>query len=130
GTLSYEAVASTSRAGLGQNLVVGMGGDPLAGTTLRDGVEFMWDDPNTEGIIVIGEIGGRAEMEVVEFLEEKKRQGGKMKPIMGLVAGKIAPAGTTMGHAGAYFTPGDPTVEEKIRAWKNAGIEVVAHPGE
>lgn len=129
GTLSYEAVASTVRAGLGQSLVIGSGGDPMPGTTLRDGVELLWEDPETEGIIVIGEIGGAAEMEVVEFLEERRGKPG-WKPVLGLVAGKSAPPNTVMGHAGAYTSPGDPTVEEKVRSLERVGVEMVLHPGE
>ncbi|RPA96944.1 succinate-CoA ligase, partial [Choiromyces venosus 120613-1] len=132
GTLSYEAVASTSRAGLGQSLVVGMGGDWIAGTTLVDGVKFFLEDEGTKGIVVIGEVGGDVEMRVVALLEEVKgRNGGALtKPVMGLVAGLTAQEGKVMGHAGAIRAPGDPTVEEKIKALSRAGVEMVSQPAQ
>lgn len=79
GTLSYEAIASTTRVGLGQSYVVGVGGDALAGTSLREALEMVWEDKGTEGVILIGEIGGNGEWEVVEFLQDKRAQGGKIK---------------------------------------------------
>ncbi|KAF8249366.1 succinyl-CoA synthetase-like protein [Wilcoxina mikolae CBS 423.85] len=127
GTLSYEAVASTTRVGLGQSLVVGMGGDAVAGTTLADAVEIFLEDEGTEGIVIIGEIGGAAEMDVAEVIQEYRFGGGK-KPIMALVSGKCAVNGRVMGHAGA-LRGFHPTVEDKIKALEAAGVVMVEHPG-
>jgi len=127
GTLSYEAVASTTRVGLGQSLVVGMGGDAVAGTTLADAVNIFLEDEGTEGIAIIGEIGGAAEMDVAEVIREYRLNGGK-KPIMALVSGKCAVDGRVMGHAGA-LRGFDPTVEDKIKALEKAGAVIVEHPG-
>ncbi|TGZ85546.1 hypothetical protein EX30DRAFT_346073 [Ascodesmis nigricans] len=126
GTLSYEAVASTTRAGLGQSTVIGMGGDWVAGTTLAEGVRFFLEDPDTEGIVVIGEIGGSVEMEVAELVRQSKTK----KPIMGLVGGHKAVDGYVMGHAGAVRQAGDPTPAEKAKALSDAGVVVVEHPGQ
>lgn len=127
GTLSYEAVASTTRVGLGQSLVIGMGGDWLAGTSLLDGVKVFLDDPGTEGIIVIGEVGGTAELDVAEFLQSWK---GPHKPIMGLMAGLTALKGRAMGHAGAVRGLGEPAAQEKSNILQKAGVTMVTHPGE
>lgn len=129
GTLSYEAVGSTTRAGLGQSLVVGMGGDMLPGTTLLDGFRFFITHGGTEGIILIGEIGGEAELRAAEAIKEYRRTTTEPKPIVALVAGKTAPAGRTMGHAGALLGPGDAPAELKARALRDAGAVVVTHPG-
>jgi succinyl-CoA synthetase alpha subunit len=126
GTLSYEAVASTTRVGLGQSLVVGMGGDVVAGTSLVDAVRVFLEDPATEGIVVIGEVGGAAEMEVAEVIREYKGR----KPVMALVAGECAIEGRVMGHAGAFRGFGDPSVQEKVKALENAGVTIVQHPGQ
>ena len=127
GTLSYEAVAATTRAGLGQSLVVGMGGDWCAGTTLTDAVKVFLEDEKTEGIIVIGEIGGSVELEVAEVLAAWK---GKQKPVMGLVAGFMEKEGRAMGHAGAVRMFGDVDAATKVRALESAGVTVVTHPGQ
>lgn len=127
GTLSYEAVASTTRVGLGQSLVVGMGGDWLAGTTLTDAVRVFLEDDKTEGIIVIGEIGGAVELEVAEVLKEWK---GKKKPVMGLVGGLMEKEGEVMGHAGAVRMFGDVDARTKIKALEDAGVVMVTHPGQ
>jgi succinyl-CoA synthetase alpha subunit len=128
GTLSYEAVGSTTRAGLGQSLVIGMGGDALAGTTQVDAVKTFMEDPETEGIVMIGEIGGSAELEVADVVREYKANGGK-KPIMGLIGGHCAVPGRVMGHAGASRAVGDPSVMDKVRALEAAGMVIVDHPG-
>lgn len=129
GTLSYEAVASTTRVGLGQSLVVGMGGDPVAGTTLKDAVSVFLEDPETEGIVVIGEVGGSAELELADLLRRYRAEGGR-KPIAGLVAGNCAVEGRVMGHAGAFTGVADPSVEDKIRALENVSVAMVQHPGQ
>ncbi|KAF4963016.1 hypothetical protein FSARC_8926 [Fusarium sarcochroum] len=128
GTLSYEAVGSTSRAGLGQSIVVGMGGDMLPGTTLADGLRLFFDHEETKGIIVIGEIGGEAELEAAELIKEH-RKSAHPKPIIAMVAGRTAPEGRTMGHAGAVFSAGDITAEAKAKALEDAGAIIVPHPG-
>ncbi|PNP78968.1 hypothetical protein FNYG_07833 [Fusarium nygamai] len=129
GTLSYEAVGSTSNAGLGQSLVVGMGGDMLPGTTLVDALKLFFDHPETEGIIVIGEIGGEAELRAAEAIKEYRRITKIPKPIIAMVAGKTAPEGRTMGHAGALLQSGDISAEAKAKALADSGAIVVPHPG-
>ncbi|KAJ4206104.1 hypothetical protein NW767_003350 [Fusarium falciforme] len=128
GTLSYEAVGSTSRAGLGQSIVVGMGGDMLPGTTLADGLSLFFEHEETKGIIVIGEIGGEAELEAAELIK-KYRKTANPKPVVAMVAGRTAPEGKTMGHAGAVFSAGDITAGAKAKALEDAGAIVVPHPG-
>ncbi|WAO87624.1 CoA-binding domain-containing protein [Fusarium falciforme] len=128
GTLSYEAVGSTSRAGLGQSIVVGMGGDMLPGTTLADGLKLFFEHDETRGIIVIGEIGGEAELEAAELIKEYRKTANP-KPIVAMVAGRTAPEGKTMGHAGAVFSAGDITAGAKAKALEDAGAIVVPHPG-
>ncbi|KAM0427873.1 hypothetical protein ACHAPT_007332 [Fusarium lateritium] len=128
GTLSYEAVGSTSRAGLGQSIVVGMGGDMLPGTTLADGLKLFFDHEETKGIIVIGEIGGEAELEAAELIKEYRKTPNP-KPVVAMVAGRTAPEGKTMGHAGAVFSAGDVTAAAKAKALEDVGAVVVPHPG-
>ncbi|KAJ3468198.1 hypothetical protein MRS44_002263 [Fusarium solani] len=128
GTLSYEAVGSTSRAGLGQSIVVGMGGDMLPGTTLADGLRLFFEHEETKGIIVIGEIGGEAELEAAELIKEYRKTANP-KPVVAMVAGRTAPEGKTMGHAGAVFSAGDITAGAKAKALEDAGAIVVPHPG-
>ncbi|EEU37763.1 uncharacterized protein NECHADRAFT_54871, partial [Fusarium vanettenii 77-13-4] len=128
GTLSYEAVGSTSRAGLGQSIVVGMGGDMLPGTTLADGLRLFFEHEETKGIIVIGEIGGEAELEAADLIKEYRKTANP-KPVVAMVAGRTAPEGKTMGHAGAVFSAGDITAGAKAKALEDAGAIVVAHPG-
>ncbi|PCD42040.1 hypothetical protein AU210_004576 [Fusarium oxysporum f. sp. radicis-cucumerinum] len=129
GTLSYEAVGSTSRAGLGQSIVVGMGGDMLPGTTLADGLKLFFNHDETKGIIVIGEIGGEAELEAAELIREHRRTFPKPKPVIAMVAGRTAPEGKAMGHAGAIWRNGDVTAEAKSKALEDAGAIIVPHPG-
>ncbi|KAL4742956.1 succinyl-CoA synthetase-like protein [Aspergillus similis] len=128
GTLSYETVASTTRAGLGQSLCISMGGDPLAGTNFVDALKIFENDPDTEGIILVGEIGGTAEMDAAEWIRDYRRRTTSPKPIMALVGGRQAPPGRIMGHAGAWTAPGEPGPEEKYRALERAGAVMVNHP--
>lgn len=129
GTLSYEAVGATTKAGLGQSVVVGMGGDLLPGTTLLDGLKLFFEHDETEGIIVIGEIGGEAELRAAEAIKEYRANTPKPKPIVAMVAGRTAPEGRTMGHAGAILTPRDAPASFKADALRDAGAIVVPHPG-
>lgn len=129
GTLSYEAVGSTTKTGLGQSLVVGMGGDMMPGTTLLDGLKLFFDHEETRGIIVIGEIGGEAELRASEAIREYRRNTANPKPIVAMVAGRTAPLGRTMGHAGALLSLGDVSADTKAKALRDSGAVVVPHPG-
>nr|GAT53445.1 succinyl-CoA ligase subunit alpha [Mycena chlorophos] len=130
GTLSYEAVAALTCAGLGQSLCIGMGGDVLAGTDFVDGLELLTRDPETHGIVLIGEIGGTAEEEAAEWIREYRATNKNPKPIAALVAGKIHVLGRAMGHAGAWLLRGESTAEDKYRALEDAGVRMVQHPSE
>ncbi|KAM3086001.1 hypothetical protein ACMFMG_003050 [Clarireedia jacksonii] len=128
GTLSYEAVASTTRAGLGQSLCIGMGGDVLAGTNFVDALKVFEHDDDTEGIVLIGEIGGEAELEAAEWIREYKKRSPNPKPIVALIGGVHAAPGRIMGHAGAFTLPGEPDALTKIQHLEDVGVTMVNHP--
>src|ERR1700742_110769 len=123
GTLTYEAADQTVKAGLGISTAIGIGGDPIIGTTTKEAVELLMNDPETEGIIIIGEIGGTYEADAANWLKDNMR-----KPVVGFIAGQTAPAGRRMGHAGAIIGGADDTAAAKMKIMRECGIHVVDSP--
>ena len=125
GTLTYEAADQVVKAGLGITTAIGIGGDPIIGTTTKDAVELLMNDPDTEGIIMIGEIGGTMEADAAKWIKENGT-----KPVVGFIAGQTAPKGRTMGHAGAIVGGADDTAEAKMKIMSECGIHVVSSPAD
>ena len=125
GTLTYEAVDQVTKAGLGQSTCIGIGGDPIVGTTTKDAVELLMNDPETDGIIMIGEIGGSMEADAARWI---KAHG--TKPVVGFIAGQTAPKGRTMGHAGAIIGGAEDTAEAKMKIMEECGLHVVQSPAD
>jgi succinyl-CoA synthetase alpha subunit len=126
GTLTYEAADQVSKAGLGVSTAIGIGGDPIIGTTTKEAVELFMNDPDTDAIVMIGEIGGTLEAEASRYILST----GNKKPVIGFIAGQTAPKGRTMGHAGAIVGGAEDTAEAKMKIMAECGIHVVASPGD
>ncbi|GAP92391.1 putative ATP-grasp subdomain 2 [Rosellinia necatrix] len=128
GTLSYETAASTLRSALGQSMCIGVGGDILPGTSLKDGLRILAEDQDTDAIALVGEIGGEAEIEAADWIREYRARTDKPKPIAAIIGGIQAVPGRIMGHAGAFALPGEPSAQDKIQALRAAGCIIVTHP--
>jgi succinyl-CoA synthetase alpha subunit len=125
GTLTYEAADQVAKAGLGISTAIGIGGDPIIGTTTKEAVEFFMNDDETDGIVMIGEIGGNMEAEAAYWIKENSR-----KPVVGFIAGQTAPAGRRMGHAGAIVGGAEDTAAAKMKILSECGVHVVASPAD
>ncbi len=125
GTLTYEVINQLTELGVGQSTSIGIGGDPIVGSSFVDLLDLFENDPETDLVIVIGEIGGNAEEEAAQFVKEKMK-----KPLVGFIAGQTAPPGKRMGHAGAIISGGKGTAAEKMKAWEAVGINVVENPAD
>ena len=126
GTLTYEAADQVVKAGMGISTAIGIGGDPIIGTTTKEAVELFMNDPETDAIVMIGEIGGTLEAEASAYIKST----GNKKPVVGFIAGQTAPKGRTMGHAGAIVGGAEDTAEAKMKIMAECGIHVVASPGD
>ncbi|HET6990769.1 MAG TPA: succinate--CoA ligase subunit alpha, partial [Bacteroidia bacterium] len=126
GTLTYEAADQIVKAGMGITTAIGIGGDPIIGTTTKEAVELLMNDPKTEGIVMIGEIGGGLEAEAARWIKAN----GNKKPVVGFIAGKTAPKGRTMGHAGAIVGGAEDTAEAKMKILRECGVHVVDSPAD
>ena len=126
GTLTYEAADQIVKAGLGISTAIGIGGDPIIGTSTKEAVELLMNDPDTEAIVMIGEIGGNYEAEAARWIQEN----GNKKPVVGFIAGQTAPPGRRMGHAGAIVSGEDDTAEAKMRIMEECGLHVVKSPAD
>src|SRR6476620_8003733 len=126
GTLTYEAADQVAKAGLGISTAIGIGGDPIIGTTTKEAVELFMNDPETDGIVMIGEIGGSMEADAARWIKET----GNKKPVVGFIAGQTAPPGRRMGHAGAIITGADDTASAKMKILSECGVSVVKSPAD
>jgi len=126
GTLTYEAVDQLTKAGLGQSTAIGIGGDPIIGTSMKEAVELLLEDPDTDGVVMIGEIGGQMEPDAARWIKES----GHSKPVVGFIAGETAPKGRTMGHAGAIVGGSDDTAQAKKKILSESGVHVVDSPAQ
>jgi len=126
GTLTYEAVDQITKAGMGQSTAIGIGGDPIIGTSMKEAIELLMNDDETDGIVMIGEIGGQMEPDAARWIKET----GNKKPVVGFIAGETAPKGRTMGHAGAIVGGADDTAQAKKAIMRECGIQVVDSPAD
>jgi succinyl-CoA synthetase alpha subunit len=126
GTLTYEAADQVAKAGLGISTAVGIGGDPIIGTTTKEAIELLMDDPDTDAIVMIGEIGGGMEAEAAHYIKSN----GNQKPVVGFIAGQTAPPGRRMGHAGAIVGGAEDTAAAKMKIMEECGIHVVSSPAD
>ncbi|MDI9356408.1 MAG: succinate--CoA ligase subunit alpha [Chitinophagaceae bacterium] len=130
GTLTYEAAYQLANQGLGISTAIGIGGDPIIGTSTKDAVELFMNDPETEAIVIIGEIGGNYEANAAKYIQEVYNSGKNKKPVVGFIAGQTAPPGKRMGHAGAIIGGSEDTASAKMKIMKECGIHVILSPAE